>query len=235
MAEVKIKLPFVHSFMVYGKMRHVFRRKGFPQKTIKGKAESPEFLEHYHQLLEQSGGEPRSAKIGNRAGTIDALAIAWYQHDDFTKGLAKATQAPWRRNFDRFREFKTPSGRRYGQNSIRTLPKKAIIDFLDAKDADGNGRTINAKRFALKAIRSFIRFAISQCELEKDPSEDVKVVSKTGPKSAGHMTWLEPQIAQYRERHPLGTMARVAIELLLNIAARREDAHSLSRRHLSLR
>ena len=37
------------------------------------------------------------------------------------------------------------------------------------------------------------------------------------------MTWLEPQIAQYRAHHQLGTVARLAIELLLNIAARRHD------------
>ena len=41
----------------------------------------------------------------------------------------------------------------------------------------------------------------------------------------GHMTWLEPQVATYREHHKLGTVARLALELLLNIAARRYDAH----------
>jgi integrase len=230
MAEIKCELPFVHSFFFYKKMRHVFRRKGFPQKTIKGKPGSPEFMDHYHELLQQSGGL-RSPTIGTQAGTIDALAITWYKHEAFTKGLAKATQATWRRIFDRFRQHKTPSGRRYGQNSIRTLPKKAIVDFLEAKDDDGNSRTANAKRNALKAIRAFIRFAVSQCELEKDPTIDI-TVSKSGPKSTGHMTWLEPQVAQYREHHPLGTMARLAIELLLNIAARREDAHALGQQHI---
>lgn len=46
------------------------------------------------------------------------------------------------------------------------------------------------------------------------------------------MTWLEPQVAQYRERHPLGTVARLAIELLLNIAARRHDAHIIGQQHI---
>ena len=45
----------------------------------------------------------------------------------------------------------------------------------------------------------------------------------------GHMTWGAAQIAAYRQRHLLGTMARLAIELLLNIAARREDAHAIGR------
>jgi len=46
------------------------------------------------------------------------------------------------------------------------------------------------------------------------------------------MTWLEPQIAQYREHHKLGTMGRLAIELLLNIAARRHDAHLIGQQHV---
>ena len=46
------------------------------------------------------------------------------------------------------------------------------------------------------------------------------------------MTWNEPQIAQYRKRHALGTTARLALELMLNIAARRHDAHLIGRQHL---
>jgi integrase len=47
------------------------------------------------------------------------------------------------------------------------------------------------------------------------------------------MTWKLPQIEQYRERHALGTTARLAPELMLNVAARREDAYKLGRQHLS--
>jgi integrase len=64
-----------------------------------------------------------------------------------------------------------------------------------------------------------------------DPTQDVKAI-KTG-KSMGHMTWLEPQVAQYRKCHEIGTMARLALELLLNIAGRRQDAHMLGRQHLN--
>jgi hypothetical protein len=46
------------------------------------------------------------------------------------------------------------------------------------------------------------------------------------------MTWLAPQIAQYRQRHALGSFARLALELLLNIAARRHDAHAIGQQHI---
>src|SRR6185437_4528324 len=51
-------------------------------------------------------------------------------------------------------------------------------------------------------------------------------------KSQGHMTWLESQVEQYRQRHALGTTARLALELLLNIAARRYDAHEIGEQHV---
>jgi integrase/recombinase XerD len=46
------------------------------------------------------------------------------------------------------------------------------------------------------------------------------------------MTWHEPQITMYRMRHPVGTMARLALELMLNIGARRHDAHELGFQHI---
>jgi integrase/recombinase XerD len=84
---------------------------------------------------------------------------------------------------------------------------------------------------ALKAVRALIRFAIYNGDIAVDPSESIKT-AKAGIKSKGHMTWLAPQIAQYRERWPLGTVARLALELLLNIAARRYDAHELGAQHI---
>jgi integrase len=47
-----------------------------------------------------------------------------------------------------------------------------------------------------------------------------------------YLAWGEVQIAQYRAQHPNGTMARLAMELMLNIAARRHDAHLIGRQHL---
>jgi integrase/recombinase XerD len=224
----EIKLDYINSFYdSRGRLRHQFRRKGYKRTTIKGRPGSPEFMETYHALLEKTGGAAPS-EIGasrTKAGTVNALAVALYKHDVFTKGLAKETRDSWRRIIDRFREFKTPSGRVYGENKIATIQKKSFIAFLE-------GKTANAQKNSLKAIRLFIRFAISQGELAHDPTEEIGVLRADGPKSKGHMTWLEPQVAQYRERHKLGTVARLALELLLNIAARRHDAHMIGQQHI---
>jgi integrase/recombinase XerD len=223
-----IKLDYVNSFCdARGKPRHQFRRKGHKKVTIKGRPGTPEFMDHYHALLEGTGGPMSVAEIGasrTTAGTIDALIARYLKHDVFKKGLAPASQA-WRRPIlDHFREFRTPSGRRYGDNRLATIQKKNIIAVLE-------GKTSNPQRNWLKTLRHLITFAIAQSECSVDPTAGIKPLK--GIKSMGHMTWKPPQVAQYRERHAVGTTARLALELMLNIAARREDAHKIGRPHLS--
>src|SRR5262245_58490527 len=190
--------PYVHDFIdARGNRRYVFRRKGFKTVTVKGKYKSAEFHRHYGELLAQT--EPKTIGHGKaKSGTVDAVVLAWLKNDVFTKGLAKETQASWRRIIERFSDHVTAGGRRYGDNSIATINDKAVQRFLD-------GKTANAQKNSLKAVRSFVRFAIAEGELGIDPTKGVEPIKRSGPKSQGHMTWLEPQVAQYRERWPGGT------------------------------
>jgi hypothetical protein len=179
MAVFKLELDFVNSFIdSRGKPRHQFRRKGFKKVTIKGRPGSPEFMEAYQALLESTGGSP-AAEIGasrTKSGTVNAVAVALYKDDVFTKGLAKATQTPFRRIIDRFREHTTPSGRVYGENGMSTLKKERILDFLA-------GKTANAQKNSLKAVRFLVRFAISKGELAHDPTDGIDLIK--APKDLG--------------------------------------------------
>ena len=219
----QIKLAFVKSFIdARGKRRHVFRRKGCRQISIKGRPGSSEYMDQYAELLAQS--EDASAHIGAsriRAGTIDALILAYLQSDTF-KGLATLTQATRRRILDRFRDFKTPGGRRYGENRIATMIKSDIEAALKDKTPTAQGDW-------LKTLRPLMTFAIAQGERKTDPTAGIATTRP--PKSDGHMTWTEVQIERYRERHAIGSMARLALELALNIAARRHDVRLIGRQH----
>jgi hypothetical protein len=208
----KLHLDYVNSsYDARGKLRHVFLRKGHKRVTIKGKAGNADFMAHYHELLAATESAPST--IGSSkalAGTVDHAVIAFLRHEDFMRGLSKATQGAWRPILTRFREHTTPSGRTYGQNQISTLTRQAIMAFLD-------GKKPSVKKNELKPVRAVIRFALTQGWMRSDPTEGLRL--KAPPKSMGHLTWKEPQIAQYRARHALGTIARLALELLLNFAA----------------
>src|SRR5215831_16052310 len=128
-------------------------------------------MAHYHELLASTG--TALSEIGTSrapAGTVDHAVIAFLKHEDFTKGLSKATQNTWRPILSRFREFTTPSGRRYGENRMATITRAAIMAFLD-------GKTASAKKNQLKPIRGLVRFAISQGLLSADPTEGLKLRS----------------------------------------------------------
>ena len=93
-----------------------------------------------------------------------------------------------------------------------------------------HGKSRHAQTNWLKSFRGLMAFAISEAWRSDDPSAGITPVK--GPKSFGHMTWLEPQVEQYRQHHKLGTKPRLALELLLNIAARRYDAHVIGSQHV---
>ncbi len=221
-----IKLNFVNSYRDprNGAMRHQFRRKGCRKIMLKGRPGSAEFMDHYAELLAQS--ENAAAHVGAskiKPGSIDALIVKYLQHDTFTKGLAEATQAARRPILDNFRQCMTPGGHRYGENRLRTIQRKNITDALA-------GKTPIMQRVWMKALRHLIAFAIDQGELKDDPTIGIKTARP--PKTSGHVTWGDAQIEQYREQHANGTMARLALELMLNIAARRHDAHQIGRQNL---
>ena len=93
-----LKFPHVNTFYdSRGKLRHVFRRKGHKRITLKGRPGDQDFMQHYHALLESTGtalSEIGASRAG--AGTVDHAVITFLKHEDFTRGLSKATQDTWR-------------------------------------------------------------------------------------------------------------------------------------------
>jgi integrase/recombinase XerD len=159
-----------------------------------------------------------------KAGTVNAARVAYYKSKKyFISPLAPATQRIRRNILDGFCARQAPSGQTYGDKRIALLQRSHIEKLLESM-------TPAAQRNWLKALRGLMAFALSENMIAKDPTQGVTPVKAA--KTMGHMTWLEPQVAMYREHHMLGTVARTALELLLNIAARRHDAHLLGDQHI---
>ena len=88
-----------------------------------------------------------------------------------------------------------------------------------------------AQRNWFKTLRGLMRFAVAQRLRQDDPTHGIEL--RRTWRSGGHLTWGDGEIAKYRDKHPLGTVARVALELMLNVAARRGDAYRLGRQHIT--
>jgi integrase/recombinase XerD len=215
----RIKLKYLNRYIDrHGHPRWLFRYRGQKAFTLPGIPGSVEFMEAYQAALVRVGATSAS-EIGAKrtsAGTINALIVAYYQADAFTKALAPETQKKRRNILERFRAA-------HGEKRGALLQQQHVAKMLD-------GMKPYAKKNWLKTIRGLMAFAIAEGIRADNPAADV-VLPKIA-KSMGHMTWLEPQVEQYRKAHALGTVARLALELLLNIAARRYDAHLIGPQHV---
>jgi integrase len=74
-----------------------------------------------------------------------------------------------------------------------------------------------------------MQFAVSAELIQVDPTAGIKAKV---PKSDGHHTWSEDEIAAYEAAHPIGTKARLAMALALYTAQRRGDIIRMGRQHI---
>jgi integrase/recombinase XerD len=216
----EIKFWRVNSFYDrHGRLRHVCRIPGKKAFTLPGRPGSVEFMEAYQEAL---GDEALKVEIGNKntkPGTLNEAIVKYYKSERFTEGLAAETQKMRRAILERFRAMCGASGQSYGEKRIAHLREDDIKVLMKPM-------TRHAQKNWLKAMRGLMAFALAENPplIKSDPTKGIKV-AKPFKKSMGFKSWLEPQVEQYRQHHPLGTTARLALELLLNIAARRYDAH----------
>jgi integrase len=205
----KLHLKYVQSFGGY----HYFRRRGSLRIPLPGIVGSAEFMEAYQQALAAApiaiGASKRS-----RPGSVSA-AIAEYYGSQVFRSLTGGTPAKWRAILERFRE-------NHGHMPLASLPKEFIVVLLDALPP-------HAALNWLKSLRHFFRWCLDRKLVRNDPTFGIKL--KT-PKSDGHHTWTEDEIAAFEVRHPIGSKARLALALGLYTAQRRGDAVRIGRQHI---
>ena len=87
----------------------------------------------------------------------------------------------------------------------------------------------SAKRHWLKAIRRLLRSAVPTMRKD-DPTAGIANIKL--PKTKGHHTWTDDEIAQYRAHWPLGTQQRLVMEFALETASRRSEVVRLGPQHV---
>jgi hypothetical protein len=126
---------------------------------LKGKVGSVEFMAHYAELLAASESPSPSRA---QPDTINALIGEYLEHATF-KGLAETTRARRRGILNQFRAFETPSGRRYGDNTLKGIEEKHFTAVIE-------GKPITVQRDWLKALRHWIAFFIKKGKCKRDPT-----------------------------------------------------------------
>lgn len=180
---------------------------------------TPDFDAAYQACLK---GEPVSRIRGARqatAGTLRWLVIEYKQSTHFRNVIGPATQ---RLRDAIFRDMVEKSGDR----RIKDISERDIINAREKRARTGAGHAANA---FLKAIKPMFAYAKMRGWLDTDPARGVDFVKA---KIVGHRPWELEHVLRYEQRHPLGTMANLAMRILLFTGLRRSDAREFGRQHI---
>jgi integrase len=196
----------------HGKRRLRFR-KGTVSAYLPGIPWGEEFMRAYAAALERTVART-TLPIGAAhtvPSSFDALAVTYYASASF-QNLRASTQAARRAIIEAFR-------REHGAKPLKELTRGHIIAILGARR-----HTPEAANNLLKVLRVLLAFAYNIGLVGQNPAAGVKGYKRQGD---GFPTWREDEVERFKRRHPPGTMARLALELLLGTAQRRGDVVKL--------
>jgi hypothetical protein len=190
----RLHLKYVQSYRGY----HYFRRGGHPTIPLPGVVGSAEFMEAYQQALMAVAPIALGKSTRSKPGSVSA-AIAEYYGSQVFRSLTGGTPAKRRAILEHFRE-------RYGHKQLASLPKEFVVALLDAMPP-------HTARNWLNAFRHFMRWCEQRKLVRQDPTWGIRLRT---PKSDGHHTWTDDEVAQFEAAHPIGTKARLALALGLS-------------------
>jgi hypothetical protein len=158
---------------------------------------------------------PRQADEA-KPGSFRYLCIRYFESGTY-RALDGSTRNWQRRALDEI-------AGEHGAKPVAMMQPRHVRGLRDAKAA-----TPAAANQLLKALRRLFSWANEAEETTVNPTIGVQKISY---RSDGHHTWTDEEIRQYYERHPLGTKARLALDLLRYTTGRREDAPRLGRQNM---
>jgi integrase len=210
---MKIQLKYMQAFHVRGERYYYFRRPGSPRIRLPGLPGSASFMATYQDAL-----AAQTVAIGkslrSKPGSVSAALADYYQSQAF-RALRGSTPRKWRATLKGFRE-------QYGDRMLASLPKEFIVALLDKMQP-------HPARGWLKAFRHFIRWAEARKLVRSDPTWGIRIKV---PKSDGHHTWTEDEIATFEAHHPVGSKPRLALALGVYTGQRRGDVIYIGRQHI---
>jgi integrase len=174
---------------------------------------TPEFTAAYADaIVRLTGGTPGA---GLAASGSARTMVTDYLASDAFKAFKPSVQRKHRRTLERF----------VGKNGYRVLGQ---LGPDDVKAMLGKIGTPHMAKLWRQAMIGLCKWALKEKLIRQSPMRDLDPV-KT-PKAESHRRWMPEHVETFRDRWPSGTTERLALELLLNSAARgRSDVRRMGR------
>jgi integrase len=198
-------------------------RFGEVSRYLPGPYNSPEFKA---ALDAAKKAEPIVKQPRHAPGTFNELISLFYKSAVFlavegrrhavVRGILEAFRA------DYGKDLVTDCKPRHVEAILLLKKQKRIVGKRTVGGAE-------AARNLHKQLKRLFRLAAKLEWIVTNPAE---LADSAGGKRGTRHTWSEPEIAQYRARHALGTKARLALEVILWTGQRRGDASRLGPQHI---
>jgi integrase len=215
----RIRLQYVNKFAnkdrADKRLRYYFRKRGHKAIPLPGMPGSEEFMAAYQMALEAL--PDAKIEIGEQRtvpGTIDALCVSYFKSSDWTV-LANDTREARHRIIERFRL-------KHGSKRVSLIEEKHLVKIMNNIDA------LSSRRSWLKAIKHLLQHSVP---LMRKDNPATKIEQVKLPKSKGHWTWTDDQIATYRTHWKLGTKQRLVFEFALETVSRRGEVVRFGPQH----
>ena len=235
MTDMDMKLPHLQEKKRRGRWIIIVRRGKTPNQTereiqLHQKPKTREFLDEYRWAVNVLYPRP-GVDAGPRPGTKKDAHPRPLAFPDGTFGdLVK-------RYFTESIEFKRMKPR--GQARRRAI-LMSVVEKMGAKPAVIPKENIaagftkradkpEAANAYLKALKALYGWARSVDAVSVNPAKEIRKIRR---KTTGYHTWTASELRAYTEKHPRGTMAYLALTLMLLHGFRREDASIFGRQHI---
>jgi integrase len=198
----------------HGRTRIYFRRKGQPKIVLKETPGTPAFEAEYQRAFSDVSQPPLPIRTPVMAGTMRWLCQQYYASAVF-QSLAPSTRKVRRGILEEICQ-------RAGDFPFAEMEPRHVAKLRDEKVAFPE-----AANNRVKVLRQLFTWACSPeyGYAEKNPARDVARLRSANPD--GIPAWTEEDAARYEARHPIGTKARLAFDLLLYTGVRRSDVVKL--------
>lgn len=206
--------PFVQREVTrHGKTVWYFRRGKEKRIRLPGAFGSREFNAAYDAAV--AGKMPAKA-TGSQA------SLRWLVEQYYASGRFSQFRPNTQRNHRLMLESVCETG---GDLAFREIGRAELMAGLMRRESTPNMATAY-----VTVMRGLFEFAKDSGWVSTNP---VTIDIKARPHSTeGFHTWTEEEVAAYQARHPVGTQARLAMDLLLFTGLRRADAIVLGRQHV---
>lgn len=210
----------------HGKLRARYRKAGVLSAYLSTLPDQPGFEAELKRLL---GGIKTAESLIERHHplSVNAVLARYYQSADFNSG----GDADKKRRRLLLESFRNEFGKDYVTDFEFQHIERILLDRSEKRQVGkrivgGQVAAVNLR----KQLRRFFAFAKKLKLIKDNPVEEAGKVGKA--KLNGYQTWGEEQIAAFKKRHPIGTKARLALEIFLWTWQRRGDGRLFGPKHI---